>query len=59
MGQQVERDPRLKQEDTQEVPKRTYASPKLTEYGNVSKLTQGGQGSGADGSLPGMSMMCL
>ena len=30
--------------------KRTYASPKLTEYGSVKTLTNGLAGSGADSS---------
>jgi len=41
------------------VTKKTYASPQLTEYGNVEKLTRGGTGSGADGGPAGMSMGCL
>lgn len=58
MGQQVEKEPRLKQEDTEEVPKKTYASPKLTEYGNISKLTKGSAGTAADGGS-GMFRPCL
>lgn len=40
--------------------KKTYISPNLLEYGNIAKLTQNGQGSGADqGSIAGMMMVCL
>jgi hypothetical protein len=41
------------------VPKREYSKPSLVEYGPVSKLMQGGLGSGTDGGPAGMSMMCL
>jgi hypothetical protein len=33
------------------APKKPYATPVVTEYGNVAKLTQGGNGSISD-SLP-------
>jgi hypothetical protein len=36
-----------------------YRSPALVEYGSVSKLTQGGAGSGTDGGSAGMTMQCL
>ena len=38
--------------------KKTYISPNLLEYGNIAKLTQGGQGTGADTGTT-MMMMCL
>jgi hypothetical protein len=31
------------------APKKKYATPVVTEYGNVAKLTQGGSGSVSDG----------
>jgi hypothetical protein len=37
--------------------KKTYAPPRLVEYGNLEKLTQGGGGAGNDGI--GMTMACL
>ena len=40
--------------------RRAYASPKLTNYGDIAKLTQNGQWSGNDGGPPGnMMMVCL
>jgi hypothetical protein len=36
-----------------------YRSPALVEFGNVSKLTENGAGSGGDGGAAGMSMNCL
>jgi len=40
--------------------KKSYASPRLVEYGSIAKLTQSGAGSGADGGLvAGMMMTCL
>lgn len=40
--------------------KKPYATPKLVAFGTVSKLTQTGAGSGADGGRPGyMAMKCL
>lgn len=42
------------------APKKPYAPPRLVAYGAVSKLTQGGAGSGADtGGGANMTMMCL
>ena len=42
------------------TPKRQYSTPTLTTYGPVSKLTQSGNGSGADGGTQsGMMMPCL
>ncbi len=41
------------------APKKPYAAPRLVAYGSVTKLTQGGSGSGADGGQPGMSKHCL
>jgi hypothetical protein len=38
--------------------KKTYISPNLLEYGNIAKLTQGGQGTGSDSGTT-MMMMCL
>jgi hypothetical protein len=50
----------LNQESQPEVVKKIYSSPDLIEYGSVAKLTQSGNGSGADGGLiPGMQMVCL
>jgi hypothetical protein len=40
--------------------KRIYVPPRLVEYGNIAKLTQTGNGPGADGGLiAGMMMVCL
>jgi hypothetical protein len=39
--------------------KKPYTSPKLVEYGTVSKLTQTGTGSGTDGGSGTMAMVCL
>jgi hypothetical protein len=39
--------------------KKPYAPPRLAAYGSVTKLTQGGSGSGADLGGAGMSKMCL
>ena len=40
--------------------KKSYAPPRLVEYGNIAKLTQSGNGPGADGGLTaGMMMVCL
>ena len=49
---------------TNDVPraqqKRAYTKPRLTEFGDITKLTQNGQGSGPDGgTMGGMFMMCL
>jgi hypothetical protein len=42
-----------------QVAKRPYYTPVLLEYGSVSKLVQGGSGSGADAGVAGMHMVCL
>ena len=40
--------------------RKPYVEPKLVEYGSISKLTQNGSGSFADGGGPQMMMMaCL
>jgi len=40
--------------------KKPYVTPCLVEYGSVAKLTQNGNGTGADGGMTaGMMMMCL
>jgi len=40
--------------------KRAYVRPVLVVFGSVAKLTQSGNGSGADGgTIPGMTMPCL
>ena len=40
--------------------RRVYSTPRLTEFGDITKLTQNGSGSGADGgTMGGMFMMCL
>jgi len=45
---------------TEPAPKKPYAPPKLVAYGSVTKLTQGGAGSGVDGSgAANMTRMCL
>jgi len=45
---------------TEPAPKKPYAPPRLVAYGAVSKLTQGGAGSGTDtGGGANMTMMCL
>jgi len=41
------------------VQKKPYAPPRLVAYGAVSKLTQNGTGSGADGVGNSMIYMCL
>ncbi|MBA2506063.1 MAG: hypothetical protein H0V29_08980 [Thermoleophilaceae bacterium] len=42
------------------APKKSYGKPTLVAYGSIGKLTQGGEGSGADGGgTPGMTMVCL
>jgi hypothetical protein len=56
MGKKAEDETRTNPEGTLKVAKKPYASPQLIEYGNVEKLTQSGNTSGADN----MSMMgCL
>jgi len=59
MGKKAEDETRTNPKGKLKVTKKTYASPQLTEYGNVEKLTRGGTGSGADGGPAGMSMSCL
>jgi len=39
--------------------RRPYREPALVEYGSISKLTQNGSGSGADGGSAGMNMVCI
>lgn len=40
--------------------RRPYRRPRLVEYGDITRLTQNGSGSGADGgTMAGMEMMCL
>lgn len=40
--------------------RRPYHAPRLTEYGDITRLTQNGQGSGVDaGPGANMMMMCL
>lgn len=40
--------------------RRPYHAPRLIEYGDITRLTQNGQGSGADGGIgANMMMMCL
>jgi hypothetical protein len=47
-------------EITKETPvKKTYTAPCLLEYGNVAKLTQGGNSAGTDIGPAGMNMTCL
>jgi len=60
MEKKTEQEIRANPEGTLKVAKKPYVSPQLTEYGNVEKLTRGGQGSGTDGgSDPTMMMVCL
>ena len=59
MGKKAEDETRTNSESTLKVAKRPYASPQLTEYGNVEKLTRSGQGSGTDGGTGSMQMQCL
>ena len=47
------------QKEQPEERKRAYSKPRLTEFGNIAKLTQGGFGSGNDGGAGNMMMMCL
>lgn len=48
-------------EDASSVPKRSYTSPRLIEYGSVSKLTRGGGSLQADGgsTFKRTKRMCL
>jgi hypothetical protein len=39
--------------------KKAYVAPSLVEYGSIEKLTQSGNGTGADGGTTGMQMQCL
>lgn len=39
--------------------RKAYLAPRLVEYGSIAKLTQNGNGSGADGGSAGMRMVCL
>ena len=39
--------------------KKAYIAPNLVEYGSIEKLTQNGNGTGADGGPVGMQMVCL
>lgn len=39
--------------------KKAYVAPSLVEYGSIEKLTQNGNGTGADGGSVGMQMVCL
>jgi len=59
MGKKAEDETQTNSESTLKVAKKPYVSPRLSEYGNVEKLTRGGNGSGADGGPAGMSMVCL
>ena len=43
MEKKAEEETRTNSEGTLKVAKKPYASPQLTEYGNVEKLTRGGQ----------------
>jgi len=45
---------------TEPTPKKPYAPPRLVACGSVTKLTQGGSGSGVDGGGgAAMTMKCL
>ena len=44
-------------EGRNEIERKPYQKPVLTEYGTLAKLTQGAGGGGADGV--GMTMVCL
>jgi hypothetical protein len=60
MERKSQKETQTNSQGTLKVEKKPYASPQLTEYGNVEKLTRGGQGSGTDGgSDPTMMMVCL
>ncbi len=43
-------EPRADDRLTARAPKKKYATPVVTEYGNVAKLTQSGNGSISDGA---------
>ena len=58
MGRKAEEETRTNSEGTLKVAKKPYASPRLTEYGNVEKLTRGAAGTAADG-MSGTFMTCL
>ena len=54
------------QQDNRQTPvnkpaaKKPYSTPQLVDYGSIAKLTQTGNGTGADGGgIPGMTMVCL
>ena len=56
MERKEQEETRAKSEGTRKVGKKPYASPRLTEYGKVEKLTQSGGSVGTDGRL---MMVCL
>lgn len=51
MGQLPKDAASMQRESHPEVVKKKYASPRLMEYGNLAKLTQGGGGTRGDGLL--------
>ena len=50
---------RINSEGTLKVAKKPYASPQLTEYGTVEKLTRSGGSTRAEGLQAAMRMRCL
>lgn len=60
MGQLPKDGTSIQRESHSEVVKKTYASPRLTEYGSLAKLTHGGGGTKNDGGAGGgATMTCL
>ncbi len=50
MKQQSNEIKNIKEVNVKDNNKSLYQSPRLVEYGNISKLTKGNSGSGADGN---------
>ncbi|MGH9895518.1 MAG: lasso RiPP family leader peptide-containing protein [bacterium] len=44
-------DPNLREHQENRPAPKAYAAPRLTEFGHVERLTQGGASAGADGGL--------
>jgi hypothetical protein len=60
MGQLPKDGTSIQRESHPEVVKKKYASPRLTEYGSLAKLTHGGGGTKNDsGGGGGNTMTCL
>jgi hypothetical protein len=57
MARQSEAENSLNRANPLTVVKKAYASPCLWEYGSIAKLTQSGNGTGADGGSMADMMM--